>query len=442
MEKAVVRRGIGAVVLALVAALLLGYLLKDKGPERRQVVNMELPKSPIQIFPSDEAVDKGVVATNSGAGSLDNIANDTNSEANASGVSTAAVAAGAVAGGVAATGFLAKAKGIFSFGDKDDDVKVKATDSASEGNKVAQLTDSEKAGLKSDKSGLGKDQAIDSKTGNASLAKANVTVDGAGQAVFGVKKSGPTNTPAQIDFRTTAKKEVRPSVESSATLTKSKVASDSTAKTKVVSSKSEPQKSQPRKSNARLVGEKKLPPVKRGIASSKKKKSSESRKIASSKGKRKSSSKKKSSSRSKKSSSRSKKIASKSKKSSSKSKKIASKSKKSSSKSKKIASSRNADKAKKVAKTSSQKKSKSGRNKYVVQLLATSNSSKANSLRVTLKKEGYPVFVSKSKRAGKALYRVRVGSYSGKSAAIRKQASMKRRYRKNSYIQSSIVVKN
>jgi cell division septation protein DedD len=38
-----VKRGIGAAVLAIVAALLLGYLLKGKGQERQEVVDMNLP---------------------------------------------------------------------------------------------------------------------------------------------------------------------------------------------------------------------------------------------------------------------------------------------------------------------------------------------------------------------------------------------------------------
>ena len=38
MDNAMVKRGIGAVVLAIIAALLLGYLLKDKSRERQEVV--------------------------------------------------------------------------------------------------------------------------------------------------------------------------------------------------------------------------------------------------------------------------------------------------------------------------------------------------------------------------------------------------------------------
>ena len=46
-----VKRGIGALVLAVIAALLLGYLLKDKSREREEVV-MKLPNAPEMNIPS------------------------------------------------------------------------------------------------------------------------------------------------------------------------------------------------------------------------------------------------------------------------------------------------------------------------------------------------------------------------------------------------------
>ncbi len=51
MDNAMVKRGIGAVVLAVIAALLLGYLLKDKSREREEVV-MKLPNAPEMNIPS------------------------------------------------------------------------------------------------------------------------------------------------------------------------------------------------------------------------------------------------------------------------------------------------------------------------------------------------------------------------------------------------------
>lgn len=52
MDNAMVKRGIGAVVLAIIAALLLGYLLKDKSSERQKVVDMKLPGAPELNIPS------------------------------------------------------------------------------------------------------------------------------------------------------------------------------------------------------------------------------------------------------------------------------------------------------------------------------------------------------------------------------------------------------
>ncbi|RTZ66055.1 MAG: hypothetical protein DSZ29_03525, partial [Aquificaceae bacterium] len=43
MNRTMVKRGIGAAALAIVAALLLGYLLKGKNQERQEVVDMTLP---------------------------------------------------------------------------------------------------------------------------------------------------------------------------------------------------------------------------------------------------------------------------------------------------------------------------------------------------------------------------------------------------------------
>lgn len=339
MEKTVVRRGIGAVVLALVAALLLGYLLKGKGPDREKVVNMELPKSPIQIFPDGEG----------GAG--ESTVADANGSVDAggatganSGDAKALTATGAAAGGAAVIAKTGSAAG---------NVAGAAKATANAGNAAVAKAS--------------KNKAVDAKTGNPSLDKSRVIVDGSGQAVFGAKNAGAKNAPAKIDFRTTAKKQVRPSVDGKATLNKRKVASKPRAK-----------------SRAKLVGEKKLPPVGRGIVS-KKPGSSKSRKIASSKDN-------------------------------------------------ETVSSRN----KTVTKVTRNKATPVGRNKYVVQLLATSNASKANSLKATMKREGYSAYVTK----GGSLYRVRVGSYSGRAAAVKVQSRMKRRYRKNSYVQSSIVVRN
>lgn len=326
MEKAVIRRGIGAIVLALVAALLLGYLLKDKGPQRKEVVDMKLSPEPITIFPGGS--NEAPTAEGSSTGNA----------ATAVAAAAAATTAGAVANAGSATKDAAKAGA--------------ETAKSAAGNAMASV----------------KDKVVDPATGNPSAGKNSVITDGAGQAVYGSKTAGATDTPAGFAVRAPKQGEVRPIVDGAST----------------VARKATP------KSNARLVGEKSLPPV-------------SSKKVASTK-----------------------------------------KASTNNTSSKKVASSRNSN-SKPAAKKSAPKVASTnatGRNKYVVQLLATSNSTKAKNLRNTMKSEGYPAYISTVKSSGKTLYRVRVGGYAGKSVAMKKQGSMKRRYQKNKYVQSSIVVRN
>jgi len=95
MDNAMVKRGIGAVVLAIIAALLLGYLLKDKSNARQDIVDMKLPGAPEITIPSlsdatnkvtdsaatlvDEAKEKVSDASNavvaSATGTLDKVTN-------------------------------------------------------------------------------------------------------------------------------------------------------------------------------------------------------------------------------------------------------------------------------------------------------------------------------------------------------------------------------
>jgi len=73
-----VKRGIGAVVLAIIAALLLGYLLKDKSRERQEVVEMKLPGAPEITIPS---LSDATSAVTESAASLVGEAKDTVSNA-------------------------------------------------------------------------------------------------------------------------------------------------------------------------------------------------------------------------------------------------------------------------------------------------------------------------------------------------------------------------
>jgi cell division septation protein DedD len=98
MNRTMVKRGIGAAVLAIIAALLLGYLLKGKGQERQEVVDMNLPgatdvKKSLNI-PSLKGVDAEDATQKSADASQDS----------SNAVQTAAgVAAGAAAGTVVAS---------------------------------------------------------------------------------------------------------------------------------------------------------------------------------------------------------------------------------------------------------------------------------------------------------------------------------------------------
>jgi cell division protein FtsN len=57
-----------------------------------------------------------------------------------------------------------------------------------------------------------------------------------------------------------------------------------------------------------------------------------------------------------------------------------------------------------------------------------------------MSREGYRTSVSKTAKGGKVLYRVRIGSYSTRAAAVSAQRKMKRRYKRNQAINSSIIV--
>ncbi len=84
MDQSMVKRGIGAVVLAIIAALLLGYLLKDKSRERQEVVDTKTPNAQEMIIPDlmgDVAKNDKDTETNNAANS-NNIALVGESDAN------------------------------------------------------------------------------------------------------------------------------------------------------------------------------------------------------------------------------------------------------------------------------------------------------------------------------------------------------------------------
>lgn len=80
--------------------------------------------------------------------------------------------------------------------------------------------------------------------------------------------------------------------------------------------------------------------------------------------------------------------------------------------------------------------------RYAIQLLATSSSTRANSLKNQMRKEGYNTTVSKTTKSGKVLFRVRIVGYGSRSAAAAAQNKMKRRYTRNQAVNNSYVVAN
>ena len=95
------KRGIGAVVLAVIAALLLAYLLKGKSTERQEVVDMQLPGTPEMNIPSLSEAGDTITSAASNAG---NTLSDASSGAGTAIVASAAGAGAAVVGSVKAAG--------------------------------------------------------------------------------------------------------------------------------------------------------------------------------------------------------------------------------------------------------------------------------------------------------------------------------------------------
>lgn len=109
MDNAMVKRGIGAVVLAIIAALLLGYLLKDKSRERQDVVEMSLPGTASDKIPSlsDTAEDTGSAIADGASDLAENTADGVKN----AGATVVAAAAGAGAVATATTNKAADTAG-------------------------------------------------------------------------------------------------------------------------------------------------------------------------------------------------------------------------------------------------------------------------------------------------------------------------------------------
>jgi len=307
------KRGIGVVVLAVIAALLLVYLLKGKSTERQEVVDMKLPGAPEMNIPSlSEAGD----AVTSLAGN----ATDTVSNAGTVIVASAAGAGTAIVGAAKATGDKAAAIIVSSDNTKD----------------------SQNPGFSIRPSQTGEQREfVDNTVNTKKQQKANKVVAKA------VKKE-KTYKPRIIEEK----------------------------KKKVV------KKSKPKKAPAKVVKKDVQKPAKQKAAAKQSKPKTTAKQVAKQ--------------------------------------------------------SKPKAAAKAVAAASIASTAPAG--KYTIQLLATSSSTRASKLSKVLKSEGYTTYITETNNNNKVLYRVRVGGYGNRNKAIQAQASMKRRYQKNFFVQNSLVV--
>ena len=323
MDNAMVKRGIGAVVLAIIAALLLGYLLKDKSRERQEVVEMKLPGTA-----TDEKIpDLTATAENAGDTIVGNANQLTENVTNTdSTVIAAASGAGAAAVATVATKAAGNAKSIAS------------------------------------------DNQVTSQDGKPI------------KPGFSIRPAGANE---QRDIVDVNGKNVQASTKSSTSGSASKSAPKSNDKRKnavVASASSTPPKETYR---PRLIKERKN----HVITSAQGKSRAKAVKVSASK--------------------------------------------------RVSASSRKQSK-----KATTTRKAASGKGSYAIQLMATSSQSRAKKLASTMKKEGYVSYITQTTRASKVLYRVRVRTNGSRKSAIAAQQKMKRRYRKNFFVQNSLVVSN
>jgi len=79
---------------------------------------------------------------------------------------------------------------------------------------------------------------------------------------------------------------------------------------------------------------------------------------------------------------------------------------------------------------------------FSIQLFATTKKKKADNLQKQMRGEGYPAYITSIIKNAETLYRVRVGAYQEHEEADKIQARMKRRYLKNTNVQTSYVVTN
>lgn len=77
---------------------------------------------------------------------------------------------------------------------------------------------------------------------------------------------------------------------------------------------------------------------------------------------------------------------------------------------------------------------------YAVQLMATRYKTQAVQLMNDFARDGYSAFVLATNLRGQPIYKVRIGPYSYKSEAVAIKDKLKRRYSRNRYVRSSLVI--
>ena len=376
MNRTMVKRGIGAAVLAIVAALLLGYLLKGKGQERQEVVDMNLPgatdvKQSLNI-PSLKGADGENAAQNSADATKTAVGVAAGAAAVAAGTIVASATGAADKVNQATKDIKTKEVAVNTFKNKGDDLDF--TIRPPKGEKRVII----------DNIGKSKQQqaaaSVPASTANSSNNGGSDKGDIAASAAANTNASKAQNSGA--------------------------IARSSSSKGSVVASSEE--KVQKRTYRPRLVDEKKRS-ASYGIVvaenSSKpsrvQKERREQRKAA-------------------------------------ELKKAAARKKAQANKAKQQATDRK--KAQTKAKQQAKPQKKAGKGRFSIQLLATSSSSRANNLKNVMRREGYPTSVSKTTRGGKVLFRVRIGNYSTRAAATSVQRKMMRRYKRNQAVNSSIII--
>lgn len=79
---------------------------------------------------------------------------------------------------------------------------------------------------------------------------------------------------------------------------------------------------------------------------------------------------------------------------------------------------------------------------HLIQIFSTYDLSKANKMKQTLNQSAFPVLVQQGEYKGRSIYRVRIGPFPTKRAAMSKQNEVKHLFKNNQSIQSSIVIRS